>query len=81
MDVNIGEDKQVSYTLHHYVEPEVELGLDPDGISEPKMGQHDFDGPMDVYTLAGVKVASGVTTLQGLPAGLYIVQGRKVVVR
>jgi len=38
------------------------------------------DKPMDVYTLSGQKVRSGATSLQGLPAGVYIVGGKKVVV-
>lgn len=81
MDVTIGGNRQISYVLHQYEEPEVELGLDPDGVNDPKMNTHNFNGIADVYTLTGVKVASGVTTLQGLPAGVYVVQGRKVVVR
>ena len=32
-----------------------------------------------VYTLQGVKVSNGST--QGLPAGLYIVNGKKTIVR
>ncbi len=39
-----------------------------------------FDRPVDVYTLTGRKVRSGVTSLQGLPRGIYVVNGRKVVV-
>ena len=38
------------------------------------------DKPMDIYTLSGQKVRSGATSLQGLPAGVYIVGGKKVVV-
>ena len=35
----------------------------------------------DVYSVAGLKVASQVTTLKHLSRGIYIVNGRKVVVR
>ena len=35
--------------------------------------------PFDVYSLNGVKLRKGVTSLDGLPRGLYIVNGRKVV--
>lgn len=35
----------------------------------------------DVYTLQGLKVRSGVNTLKGLSAGVYIVNGHKIVVR
>lgn len=34
--------------------------------------------PRDVYNLHGIKVRSGVTSLDGLPAGYYIVNGKKV---
>lgn len=40
-----------------------------------------FQRPVDVYTLAGRLVRSQVTTVAGLSAGLYIVEGRKVVIR
>lgn len=35
----------------------------------------------NVYTVSGIKVRSGVTTLQGLPAGIYVVNGKKVLVK
>lgn len=34
--------------------------------------------PFDVYDLRGHKVRHGVTSLDGLPAGIYIVNGKKV---
>ena len=34
--------------------------------------------PFDVYDLRGHKVRQGVTSLDGLPAGIYIVNGKKV---
>jgi hypothetical protein len=34
--------------------------------------------PFDVYDLRGQKVRHQVTSLDGLPAGVYIVNGRKV---
>ena len=34
--------------------------------------------PYDVYDLSGRKVAHQVTTLEGLPNGLYIVNGKKM---
>ena len=37
--------------------------------------------PFDVYSVAGQKVASQVTTMKHLSRGVYIVNGRKVVVR
>ena len=38
------------------------------------------NAPADIYTLSGVKVRSAATTLSGLPAGIYVVNGRKVVI-
>ena len=35
--------------------------------------------PFDVYDLNGYKVLSNVTSLDGLPAGIYVVNGKKVV--
>ena len=40
-----------------------------------------FTGPFDVYNILGVRVRKGVTSVDGLPAGIYIVNGRKLVVR
>ncbi len=37
--------------------------------------------PFDVYTVTGQKVKSQATTLKGLPAGIYIVNGRKTVLK
>lgn len=37
--------------------------------------------PADVYSLSGVLVRKGATSLQGLPKGVYVVNGRKQVVR
>ncbi len=39
------------------------------------------ENPVDVYTTQGHKVRTKTTTLEGLPKGLYIVNGRKVVVK
>ena len=35
----------------------------------------------DVYSVSGRKVLSGATTLEGLPAGIYIVNGKKLLVK
>ena len=37
--------------------------------------------PNDVYTIAGDKVRSNVTTLKGLQGGVYVVNGKKVIVK
>ena len=39
----------------------------------------EFATPVDVFTLTGRKVRTQVTTLEGLPHGVYIVNGRKMV--
>ena len=40
-----------------------------------------FAHPVDVYSLAGRKVRSQVTSLESLPSGIYMIEGRKFVVR
>ena len=39
------------------------------------------EGPQDVYSLSGQKVRSQAKDLKGLPAGVYIVSGKKVFVK
>ena len=42
----------------------------------------EVDGrPFDVYSLSGVLVKQGATSTKGLKSGIYVVNGRKVVVR
>lgn len=53
-------------------------------ITTPHVGIMDVDTDgktFDVYTVTGRKVRHQVTTLKGLPSGVYIVNGVKVVVR
>ena len=40
-----------------------------------------LDQPVDVYNLQGQKVLTNTTSLEGLPKGVYIINGRKVVVK
>lgn len=40
-----------------------------------------FDKPADIYIVDGRCVRRAATTMAGLPRGLYIVEGRKVVIR
>jgi hypothetical protein len=37
--------------------------------------------PVDVYTLTGTKVLSGVTSIKDLPKGIYIIKGKKAIVK
>lgn len=39
------------------------------------------DEPLNVYTLSGIRVRSNVKSLQGLQPGLYIVNGKKTLVK
>ena len=40
-----------------------------------------IDKPVDVYNIQGQKVRSNVTSLDGLPKGVYIINGKKVVIK
>jgi hypothetical protein len=50
---------------------------EPSGIHEVVSTQR----PTNVYTATGVLVRRQATTLEGLPKGIYVVNGRKVIVR
>lgn len=39
------------------------------------------DGPFDVYSVGGICVRRAADNLSGLPAGVYVVENRKVIVR
>lgn len=50
--------------------------IESTGISEVSVNL-----PADVYTLQGYRVLTKATTLEGLPKGVYIVNGKKVVIK
>lgn len=53
--------------------------VDPTGISSPEVSA---DRKVNVYSMTGMRLRSGVTAknaLEGLPRGMYIVDGKKVV--
>ena len=53
-------------------------------ITREGTGIHDTildEGPQDVYSLSGQKIRSKAKDLKGLPAGVYIVGGKKIVVK
>ncbi len=54
-----------------------ELQIEPSGINCIMANGHTFD----VYTLSGRKVSHQVTSIDGLPKGVYIVAGQKLVIR
>jgi len=50
-------------------------------IESTGIGEISVTSPADVYTLQGHKVRTKVTTLEGLPKGVYVINGKKVVVK
>lgn len=40
-----------------------------------------FDAPVDIYSITGRLIRSGVTSTATLPRGMYVVNGRKVIVK
>ncbi|MBQ7442088.1 MAG: leucine-rich repeat protein [Prevotella sp.] len=55
----------------------IEITSEGTGIQDNLMD----DGPQDVYSLSGQKVRSQAKDLKGLPAGVYIVGGKKIFVK
>ena len=54
--------------------------IDADG-SATAVERIQQDKPMDVYDLRGNKVRSNVTNLRGLAKGIYIINGKKVILQ
>ncbi len=54
--------------------------LDPNAIEQVVITTQ-LEEPTDVYTVTGALIRKGVTSLKGLQKGIYIVKGKKVVVR
>ena len=63
----------LSERCDHY--PDQEITWPSTGIRETRAERSDFN----VYTLTGTKARSKATSLEGLPKGVYIVNGKKVV--
>ena len=73
-----GAAKQAFYTRS--------IDTDPTGIStlpaaDTSKSAHPFAGRNNVYSVYGQIVRLGTTNLEGLPAGLYIVNGKKYIVK
>jgi hypothetical protein len=47
-------------------------------MEDQEMDNPGIEEPFDVYDLNGRKVKSQVTSLDGLPRGIYIINGKKV---
>lgn len=54
------------------------LDGDDDEVTGIEGAGEDAIAPYDVYDLSGRKVAHQVTSLDGLPNGIYIVNGKKI---
>ena len=54
-------------------EDEIEMVTEINEIEEPAVIE-----PFDVYDLSGRKVLHQMTSLDGLPRGIYIVNGKKI---
>ena len=55
------------------------VGTDPDAIETATV--ENLEAPTDIYSLSGVLVRKGATTLNGLPKGIYLINGKKHMVR
>ena len=74
----VPKGSKAAYEAAHYwkeFKEIVEIGT-PDDINAVDVSEY-----FDVYTLNGIRLRSKVTTLKGLPAGAYIVNGRKTVIK
>ena len=52
---------------------------DPAGIVE--INQEDSNKPAKIYNLKGMIVKEAATSTEGLPEGIYVFKGKKVVVK
>lgn len=51
------------------------------GVEEDGIINNGFNGPTNIYTISGQLVRQNSTSLEGLPKGIYIVNGKKVAVK
>lgn len=51
------------------------------GVQEDGIINNIFDGPTGIYTINGQLIRKDATSLEGLPKGIYIVNGKKVAVK
>lgn len=66
----ISESPVISDLTYEITAINLSAGIDNISISE--------DQPADIYNLQGIKVKSQANTLNDLPSGIYIVNGRKI---
>ena len=55
------------------------VGTDTDAIDFVTAGN--LEAPTGIYSLSGVLVRRGATTLDGLPKGVYVANGKKYMVK
>lgn len=67
------------YSFGSLTAEEVANGIE-ETMAEPALAPL-FAVPTDIYNVMGIRVRTQATSLEGLPAGLYLVGGRKVIVR
>ena len=73
--ITVAGGEATNYTFN-YVPGKLTI-IEKDGIEDIIGNATTFN----VYSVSGYKVRTGVTTLQGLPAGIYVVNGKKVLVK
>ena len=66
-------ERELTMSNEKYVDPNPDASL----VISVALASH----PTDVYTLQGYKIRTKATSLEGLPKGIYIVNGQKTVVR
>ena len=71
-----------NFRLYYYgsLSPEEVTGV-KQPVVQPDAPEPLFATPADVYGITGVCIRKQATSLEGLPRGLYIVKGRKVIVK
>lgn len=78
-------DNMVGFAAHQFVEPEITLGID----SIPDAGNTDVGiktlhhqiSTDAVYSLTGRRLSNNSADIKGLPAGIYVVGKRKIIVK
>ena len=70
------------FRLYYYgsMSPDVLTGIRP-AVTDKTSAEDLFATPQDVYSLSGVCVRRQATSIDGLGRGIYIVNGRKVIVK
>ena len=65
-----------NFRLYFYGSLDKDLVSDIEEVSVPFT-----NAPADVYSITGIRIRANATTLEGLPAGIYIVGSHKVLIK